>query len=287
MKLGGLHLLVTYQCNRECDHCFVWGGPWQKGAMTIAQVDDILRQAKETGTVTGVWFEGGEPMLYYPVVLEGVKRAVALGLTAGIVSNAYWARTKEDAVLWLAPFKGLLNSLLISCDPMHWHEDHAMLAANAGEAVKELGMPLGVLAIPDRKTGTVPGVMYRGRAAEKLAPRAETRAWEGFTACTPENLREPVRIHVDYLGNLHACQGVIIGNLFRKPLKDICAEYDPESHPIIGPLLRGGPAELARRLAISPAAEYADACQLCYETRRELLGRFPEQVGPASVYGGK
>lgn len=224
-------------------------------------------------------------MLYYPVVLEGVKKAAALGLTAGIVSNAYWARTKEDAVLWLAPFKGLLNSLLISCDSLHWHEDHAALAANAGEAVKELGMPLGVLAIPDQKTGTVPGVMYRGRAAEKLAPRAEPKPWEGFTACKPENLREPARIHVDFLGNLQICQGIIIGNLFRKPLKDICAEYDPDSHPIVGPLLKGGPAELARQLQPPARKGYADACQLCYETRRALRGRFPEQVGPANVFG--
>ena len=31
MKLTGLHLLLTYQCVLECDHCFVWGSPWQKG----------------------------------------------------------------------------------------------------------------------------------------------------------------------------------------------------------------------------------------------------------------
>lgn len=35
MTLRGLHLLLTYQCNLECDHCFVWGSPWQAGTMTL------------------------------------------------------------------------------------------------------------------------------------------------------------------------------------------------------------------------------------------------------------
>jgi len=29
MKLSSLHVLLTYQCNYECDHCFVWGSPRQ------------------------------------------------------------------------------------------------------------------------------------------------------------------------------------------------------------------------------------------------------------------
>ena len=33
--LSGLHLLLTYKCNYECDHCFVWGGPSQKGTMAV------------------------------------------------------------------------------------------------------------------------------------------------------------------------------------------------------------------------------------------------------------
>ena len=58
MILTGLHLLLTYQCNYECDHCFVWGSPFQKGVMTLAQVRDITRQAQELGTVEWIYLEG-------------------------------------------------------------------------------------------------------------------------------------------------------------------------------------------------------------------------------------
>ena len=50
LKLNGLHLLLTYQCTFECDHCFVWGSPWQTGTMTIA----MIRQYP--GTSKRCWF---------------------------------------------------------------------------------------------------------------------------------------------------------------------------------------------------------------------------------------
>ena len=60
MKLSGLHILLTYQCTFECDHCFVWGSPRQHGVLTLEQVDEILDQAKEAG-VESIYFEGDEP----------------------------------------------------------------------------------------------------------------------------------------------------------------------------------------------------------------------------------
>ena len=87
MKLSGLHLLLTYQCNLECDHCFVWGSPWQSGTMTLRTVRHILQQAKDLGTVKWFYFEGGEPFLYYAVLVKGVQEAASLGFQVGIVSN--------------------------------------------------------------------------------------------------------------------------------------------------------------------------------------------------------
>ena len=286
MALGGLHLLVTYQCNRECDHCFVWGGPWQKGAMTLRQVREILRQAREVPSVREIWFEGGEPFLYYPLVVEGVRLAAEAGFNPGIVSNAYWAQTEEDAAAWLKPFAATLKNLLVSCDPIHWSEEAGKLAANAQAGAKAVGLPLGVMAIPDKKEGTVPGVMYRGRAAEKLAPKAETKPWQGFDKCGAENLRDPGRVHVDFLGNLHVCQGIVIGNVFQAPLKDIVAAWNPDAHPILGPLLKGGPAELARRLRPPMREVCVDACNLCYETRKALRADYPGILAPDHMYGG-
>lgn len=38
MVIDGLHLLLTYKCNFECDHCFVYSHPHAKGVMKISQI---------------------------------------------------------------------------------------------------------------------------------------------------------------------------------------------------------------------------------------------------------
>ncbi len=64
MNLTGLHILLTYQCNYECDHCFVWGSPAQTGVFTLAQLEDVFQQALDLGTIREFYFEGGEAFLY-------------------------------------------------------------------------------------------------------------------------------------------------------------------------------------------------------------------------------
>lgn len=306
MHLTGLHLLLTYQCTFECDHCFVWGSPWQNGTMTLSDIRRILQQATDLGTVKSIYFEGGEPFLYYAVMLEGVRMANRLGFQVGIVSNSYWATSEDDAVEWLRPLTGLIQDLSVSSDLYHWDERLSQQARNAAGAAENLGIPIGFISIaqPDgvqsgsaentEPTGQIPaasplslsdsGIMYRGRAAEKLIDRAHRHPWEQFTECPHEDLREPGRVHVDPFGNLHICQGISIGNLYRTPLLEICETYAAESHSITGPLVKGGPAELVRKYGLLHEESYADACHLCFEARKNLRGRFKDILGPDQMY---
>jgi MoaA/NifB/PqqE/SkfB family radical SAM enzyme len=296
MKLSGLHLLLTYQCTFECDHCFAWGSPSQKGVMTLDDIRRILQQAQETGTITSIYFEGGEPFLYYATLLDGVRMAGRMGFSVGIVSNAFWATSLEDARVTLRPFKKWLNNISVSSDLYHYNELHSLQARNAAAAAEAFGISVGTISVArpeetnvEKVTGQLPerlsGVMYRGRAVEKLAGRADRFTWEQFTACPHENLRDPGRVHLDPFGNLHLCQGLVIGNLFTHPLREICETYDPDTHPIIGPLLAGGPVELVRHYSLAHEDAYADACHLCYQSRRALRERFPDQLGPDGMYG--
>lgn len=294
MKLTGLHILLTYQCLYECEHCFVWGSPRQAGTLTLEQIGDILSQAKQAG-VASIYFEGGEPFLYYAILKKAVGLAADMGFSVGIVSNAYWANSVADAVEWLRPFAGRVSDLSVSSDLYHCEDCLGERPQNAVVAAKWLGIPTGVISVaqPEDESRAShgqlaeeeSGVMYRGRAADKLASRAPSRPWEGFDACPHEDLREPGRVHLDPLGNLHICQGIVIGNLFEKPLKRICEEYDPDSHPICGLLLSGGPAALVTEYSLEHASSYADACHLCHEARTSLRARFPDLLAPNQMYG--
>lgn len=294
MKLSGLHILLTYQCTYECDHCFVWGSPWQTGTLTLEQIEEILDQAKEAG-ITSIYFEGGEPFLYYAILKEAVYKAANLGFSVGIVSNAYWANTVSDATTWLRPFAGRVSDLSVSSDLYHCEKCLGENPQNAVVAAKWLGIPTGVITVAQPEEDSKEshgqleeeesGVMYRGRAAEKLASGAPSHPWEGFDSCPHEDLVEPGRVHLDPLGNLHICQGMVIGNLFEKPLKQVCEEYNVDSHPICGPLHSGGPAALVTEYNLTHESSYADACHLCYAARTTLRARFPELLKPDQMYG--
>jgi hypothetical protein len=260
--------------------------------MTLKDIDNILAQARDLGTIEEIWFEGGEPFLYYAIMVEGVHRAAGMGFKPGIVTNGYWAQTVEDARAWLAPLQGDLNSLLVSCDNIHWDEEAGRVSDNVRAAAGGLGLTIGVLATdrprPEKNERTgepVKGIMYRGRAAVKMTPGLATRPWDVFGRCQYENMGDPARIHVDHLGNLHVCQGITMGNLFVRPLKEICAGFNPQSHPVIGPLVAGGPAELIRRWNVPHRESYVDACHACYEARKTLRDRFRAVLAPDGMYG--
>jgi hypothetical protein len=129
------------------------------------------------------------------------------------------------------------------------------------------------------------GAMFRGRAVDKLAPGLPTRPAGQLDTCPHEDLESPSRVHVDPLGYVHICQGISIGNMWKTPLSAIIAHYQPNEHPICGPLIKGGPAELARKYGIAPAAGYVDECHFCFLVRWALLNRFPDFLAPTQVYG--
>jgi hypothetical protein len=287
--LTGLHLLLSYECNFECDHCFVWGGPEKGGTMTRNNIGHILGQAEDLGTIEWIYFEGGEPFLFYDLLCFGVEAARTRGFRVGIVSNAGWAKSDAEAMELLQPFAGVVEDLSISDDPYHGADDGPRPTHIARRAAEKLGIPVDFISVAGEELATRAGgecsVLYRGRAAEKLAAKARPKPWQQFNECPWEELRFPERVHVDAFGFLHVCQGISIGNLLETPLAKIMRDYDPDSHPIVGPLLAGGPVELVNRYDLPNEMAYADACHLCYWSRCKLRDRFADVLAPGQMYG--
>lgn len=296
--LTGIHFLLTYTCLFECDHCFVFGSPQAKGTFRPDQIREILDEAVKIGTVNTIYFEGGEPFLFYSLMLEGVRLARERGFSAGIVTNGYWATSVEAAEQALAPLHELgITDLSVSDDAFHYEEE-ASPAKIALAAAERLGMPAGSIciekplvdyAVDEVSERGLPiiggGVRFRGRAVETLTEGLPTRPWQTLTECPHEDLRDPGRVHVDAYGHVHLCQGLSMGNMWETPLSLLVAEYRAEEHPICSPLLEGGPALLAERYGIEPQQGYIEECHFCYETRKALRKRFPELLAPGLVYG--
>lgn len=297
MTISGIHLLLTYKCSFACDHCFVYACPDAKGVMRISDVREILNEAQKGGGVEMVFFEGGEPFLYYQTMLWGLRAAKEFGFKRGIVTNAYWATSVEDAKEWLAPIGEVgVSALSISDDAYHYGENQENLAKYACQAAVELGLPVGTISIEDPKKylreiewkgkPVVEGkVMFKGRAVEKLAAGLPTKPWTEFAKCKDEDFSRQSRVHVDPFGYVHVCQGITIGNMKQTPLSKLLVDFEPEKHPICGPLLRGGPAGLVQEYEVEHAEGYVDECHLCYSARLKLRKRFPKELAPDQMYG--
>ncbi len=297
--LTGIHFLLTYACNFECDHCFLYCGPNAKGTFTLNKLRKAFNEMTKIRTLEWVYFEGGEPFLFYPLMLEGIRIAHGVGLKTGVVTNAYWSTSVEDAALWLKPLCELeVSDLSLSDDLFHHDEEEDNPAKLALTAAKILGMPADTICIEQTTAQTgvdkkqekgAPviggGVMFRGRAVEKLTEGLPKRHWKEFTQCPYEDLEDPKRVHVDSYGNVHLCQGLSMGNMWEIPLSTLVKNYNALSHPICGPLVRGGPALLAKEYDVEHEDKYVDECHFCYLVRLALIDRFPQYLTPRQVYG--
>jgi organic radical activating enzyme len=282
----------------ECDHCFVWGSPKGKGTFTLKQIRNILTEAKKLGTVNFVSIEGGEPFLYYPIMIKTLREAVNLGFHVEILSNCYWATCPEDAVEWLFPVAEAKNvNLSLSSDLYHGENWEIEEVRNALKAAKALNIKAGVISVKYSGTEPPPSsemegakvdswtLMYRGRAYSKLTEKADKKNWREFTKCPYENFSKQERVHVDPLGYVHVCQGISIGNAWQKPFSKIIEEYNPSENPILEPLVRGGPVALVEKFGLPHDEAYADACHFCSAARLMLRNKYPDILVPDQMYG--
>jgi hypothetical protein len=294
--LTGLHFLLTYKCIYECDHCFLYCGPRSQGTFTLDQVEAALKQGIEAG-IDHIYVEGGEPFLYYPVMVETVRLARGLGLDAGIVTNCYWATSERDAIAWLKPLVDLgINDFSVSDDAFHSEDPSRSPAKTAAAAAEKLGLPAASICIdaptvaPESSKGSdgavVGGdVLFKGRAVDTLIADLPRRPISCFDSCPHEELEKPSRVHLDPFGNVFVCQGISIGCIWTTPLKQIMADYRPREHAIVGPLLEGGPAALAKKFGLPDGDGYVDHCHLCFVARKQKLDQHPELLCPKGVYG--
>jgi hypothetical protein len=297
--LTGIHFILTYACNFECDHCFLYSSPKSQGTFTICQVASVLDEAQKIGTVEWIFYEGGEPFLFFPLLNESIKRARVKGFKVGVVTNAYGATSEEDAELWLRPLaESGLSFINVSNDTFHYGEETENPATIAYSVARKLNIETSPICIEPPKVLQPSsnaegkghpvvggGAKFRGRAVEKLTKNLPLRPWNELCECPYEDLESPSRVHIDPYGNVQICQGISIGNMWITPLSEIVSDYRSDSHPICGPLLRGGPAELVKELGVMPETGYIDECHFCYLARRAIIDKFPDYLAPKQVYG--
>lgn len=299
-----LHVLLTYQCTKECDHCFVYSSPFSssKGTFSLQQIKEVINEANKLGTIKRFYFEGGEPFLFFPLLKKSMKLVKENGYEIGIVTNGFWLTNTEDGKLWLKDLADIgIDDLSVSDDCYHNESLETKTGELMMELARELHIPSDVITIQEPEIisdkvskGKIVGggVKFRGRAVEKIITHLNLpkRPASMFSKCSSEDLLNPGRVHLDAYGNIQLCQGITMGNMWETPLSEILSNYDGNKHPIWGPIAHGGPIELANQYNIEIYNDYVDECHMCYDLRmkmkkRENFAKVNLYLQPDQVYG--
>jgi hypothetical protein len=283
-----------------------------------------LRQALEAVTVwkptPQVHFTGGEPFLYFDLLVEGVQAAARLGIPRYVETSASWCTNEAEAVERFVALKQAgLQAVLVSCSPFHAERIPPVRAFRAVRAaVDVLGSDHVTVYLPqflrvvqlfdaDRTTpleryveefgleGACEilwqgyGIISGGRSGYKvghLVPRHPANAF-AQADCAVDILYAH-HSHFDLYGNFISgfCGGLTVGDWHDLPqlLTDFRAGRYP---PLTEVLVERGPHglfEMAQeQYGYEPLPDgYTAKCHLCVDVRRHLVetGDFAELRPP-------
>jgi len=122
-------------------------GPKRAETLSYAQLDHILRQVRADIGPVLIVFTGGEPLMLGEDLLKAIRLCRELGMRARVVTNAYWAQTRESARATLRELQDAgLDELNISTDDYHLPWISVQRVRNAYEVALELGFGTVVIA---------------------------------------------------------------------------------------------------------------------------------------------
>lgn len=312
-------LMLTWWCNARCASCYLCCCPDRHEWM---EIDDALCWWEQLIAASPhgcrIHLTGGEPFGDWPRLAQIARRArqAGLGPLEKVETNGFWAREAAQITdrLRLLDEAGM-EKLSISADPYHQQFvpiEHVRLLARVatdvlGSARVQVrwadwlaeGFDTDALS-PARRAEIFAAFGRRGR--ERLSGRA-AGLLSGATDLKPagefvdnschDALLRSKHVHVGPGGELMpgTCGGIVLGRLDgRTTVAGIWRSLDRHwrEMPVVGPLARGGPMELAavEKLDQDPQAMVAGKCALCWRSRRRLrlAGRDEALLGPGWMY---
>lgn len=139
MRFRSLTLAVTLRCTARCAHCATNGSPDKRAAIDPELALEAAGEAAKLGLAIVV--SGGEPLLMPDLVCRVARRARPHGVSVGVYSNAFWAKTRPQArrVIRRLAQAGV-DILLLSTGTFHLPYVPAEAVRNAAEAAVEAGL---------------------------------------------------------------------------------------------------------------------------------------------------
>lgn len=289
-------LMLTYKCTIACPHCIVKAGPHRTEEMTAEDAFNWLEQIRaftaEKGIKAGISLTGGEPFYCMDLLRRVADEAAGKGFLVSVVSNAYWASTREEALKTLESF-GSVDFFSISTDRYHQEFIPLSYIRNAVYACKKLGKEydIAVATVSEEDPAYLSLIddLLEFTEKEKIETALIATVGRAETAIDPGSLgfsSEPCKASCSMAsfpilfpdGRVIACIGppivipghhpLHLGNLKQTPLREILREA--ESNTILHAIRVFGPSSLVELLRekgyghlLSPSFQTDSICDVC------------------------
>lgn len=150
--LKNIGFMLTYKCSVACPHCIVEAGPHRKEEIQLDEATDWIKQANEyrDGYIKGIALTGGEPFLNIDSLEYISTVANKFSFTVSVVTNAFWAVSKNTARNLLAKLPAI-KLISISTDVYHQKVIPFGNIENAIWAAKEIGLLYNVAVCTDNE----------------------------------------------------------------------------------------------------------------------------------------
>lgn len=134
-------LMLTRRCNIECRHCGIESHPRIGEHMPIDVAERLIREAHAIEDFGKVTFTGGEPFMRPDDLEYLVRLCTELGLATRIVSNGFWAKSREKGMAMLGRMRAAgLTEINFSADRFHLEFLAAETLRNALDCAEALGL---------------------------------------------------------------------------------------------------------------------------------------------------
>lgn len=142
-----LTVMTTNWCNAHCDHCLNDSRPDRSDRVTLEMMRFCIGRVHRRFPLKLVVFTGGESSLLGEELLDAIAYCNSLGILTRLVTNAYWATSKNEARRKLTEFREAgLHEINFSVDDFHQTYIPVDHIKNAWQASKEMGFISVIIA---------------------------------------------------------------------------------------------------------------------------------------------
>ena len=150
--LRNIGIVMTYRCQVACPHCIIEAGPHRREEVSLDEAFSWIEQIANyrNGHVRVLSLTGGEPFYNVDNLGKISSFAKAHGLLVTVVTNAFWAQSKGEAVRILKELPAI-RIFAFSTDVYHQESIPIERIENAVYAAKECNVPYYIHVCTENK----------------------------------------------------------------------------------------------------------------------------------------